>query len=62
MARNWSTFTNSNSRYGMPGRIRERLDLPVVVVDGDVNDLRCYSEEQSITSIEGFIEQLAEVR
>ena len=54
--------SNSNSRYGMPGRIRERLDLPVLVIDGDVNDLRCFSEEQSITSVEGFIEQLAEAR
>ncbi|MEZ4655451.1 MAG: 2-hydroxyacyl-CoA dehydratase family protein [Candidatus Eisenbacteria bacterium] len=51
---------NSNSRYGMPGRLRERLGLPVLSVDGDVNDLRCYSEEQSMTSIEGFVEQLAE--
>jgi len=51
---------NSNARYGMPARLRERLALPVLTVDGDLNDLRCFSEEQSKTSIEGFVEQLAE--
>jgi len=51
---------NSNTRYGMPGRLRRRLGIPVLTIDGDLNDLRCYSEEQSRTSIEGFIEQLAE--
>lgn len=50
---------NTNSRYGMPERLRSRLGLPVLTVDGDVNDLRCFSEEQSRTSIEGFVEQLA---
>lgn len=51
---------NSNTRYGMPGRLRVRLKIPVLTIDGDLNDLRCYSEEQSKTSIEGFVEQLAE--
>ena len=51
---------NTNSRYGMPERLRSRLGIPVLTIDGDVNDLRCFSEEQSRTSIEGFIEQLAE--
>jgi benzoyl-CoA reductase/2-hydroxyglutaryl-CoA dehydratase subunit BcrC/BadD/HgdB len=51
---------NSNTRYGMPARLRERLRVPVLTIDGDLNDLRCYSEEQSKTSIEGFVEQLAE--
>jgi len=32
------------------------------VVDGDVNDLRCFSEEQSRTNIEGFVELLADRR
>jgi benzoyl-CoA reductase/2-hydroxyglutaryl-CoA dehydratase subunit BcrC/BadD/HgdB len=44
---------NSNARYGMPGRLRERLKIPALTIDGDLNDLRCYSEEQSKTSIEG---------
>lgn len=53
---------NSNSRYGMPGRIASGLGIPTLVLDGDVNDLRCFSEEQSKTSMEGFIEQLADHR
>ncbi len=53
---------NSNTRYGMPRRLGSALGLPVLVVDGDVNDLRCFSEEQSNTSIEGFVEQLADRR
>ncbi|MGB9616025.1 MAG: 2-hydroxyacyl-CoA dehydratase, partial [Desulfomonilaceae bacterium] len=53
---------NSNSRYGMPQRMGERLKLPVLVINGDLNDLRCYSEEQTRTNIEAFIEQLNEKR
>jgi benzoyl-CoA reductase/2-hydroxyglutaryl-CoA dehydratase subunit BcrC/BadD/HgdB len=51
---------NSNSRYSMPQRMGERLSLPVLVINGDLNDLRCYSEEQAKTNIEAFIEQLDE--
>jgi len=51
---------NSNSRYGMPQRLSERLGLPVLVINGDLNELRCYSEEQTRTNIEAFIEQLDE--
>ncbi len=50
--------TNSNCRYGMPERLRERLDIPVITIEGDQIDLRCYSSEQTRTSLEGFIEQL----
>jgi benzoyl-CoA reductase/2-hydroxyglutaryl-CoA dehydratase subunit BcrC/BadD/HgdB len=53
---------NSNTRYGMPRRIAERLGIPTLVLDGDVNDLRCFSDEQSRTNIEGFVEQLADAR
>jgi len=53
---------NSNTRYGMPQRLGERLGLPTLVLDGDVNDLRCYSDEQGRTNIEGFVEQLADAR
>ncbi len=49
---------NSNSRYGMPQRMTERLGVPTLVLNGDLNDLRCYSEEQAKTNIEAFIEQL----
>ena len=51
---------NSNSRYGMPQRLEKKLGKPFVIVDGDLNDLRLYSEEQARTKIEAFAEQLAE--
>jgi benzoyl-CoA reductase/2-hydroxyglutaryl-CoA dehydratase subunit BcrC/BadD/HgdB len=51
---------NSNNRYGMPERLAAKRDMPVLVIHGDLNDLRCYSEEQARTNIEAFIEQLAE--
>jgi len=50
---------NSNNRYGMPKRLSEKFGIPSVVIHGDLNDLRCYSEEQAVTQIEAFIEQLA---
>jgi benzoyl-CoA reductase/2-hydroxyglutaryl-CoA dehydratase subunit BcrC/BadD/HgdB len=49
---------NSNNRYGMPKRLSEKFGIPSVVIHGDLNDLRCYSEEQAVTQIEAFIEQL----
>ncbi len=49
---------NSNSRYGMPERLEKKLNIPTVTINGDLNDLRCYSEEQAKTNIEAFIEQL----
>jgi hypothetical protein len=30
----------------------------VLVLDGDLNDLRCFSDEQARTNIEAFVEQL----
>jgi benzoyl-CoA reductase/2-hydroxyglutaryl-CoA dehydratase subunit BcrC/BadD/HgdB len=51
---------NSNSRYCMPQRMSRRLKVPTLVINGDLNDLRCYSEEQAKTNIEAFIEQLDE--
>jgi len=51
---------NSNSRYQMPQRLQERLGKPFLIVNGDLNDLRLYSEEQTRTNIEAFAEQLAE--
>jgi benzoyl-CoA reductase/2-hydroxyglutaryl-CoA dehydratase subunit BcrC/BadD/HgdB len=49
---------NSNNRYGMPERLAKKLNVPTITINGDLNDLRCYSEEQSKTNIEAFIEQL----
>jgi benzoyl-CoA reductase/2-hydroxyglutaryl-CoA dehydratase subunit BcrC/BadD/HgdB len=51
---------NSNNRYGMPERLSRELGIPVLVIHGDLNDLRCYSEEQTKTNIEAFVEQLEE--
>ena len=49
---------NTNSRYGMPQRLEEETGIPSLVVNGDLNDLRCLSDEQFITNVEAFIEQL----
>jgi len=53
---------NTNTRYGMPGRLADRTGIPALVLDGDVNDMRCVSDEQARTNVEGFIEQLADAR
>ena len=53
---------NSNSRYGMPQRLEKETGVPALVIDGDLNDLRCLSDEQTNTNIEAFVEQLAERR
>ena len=50
---------NSNNRYGMPERLEKKLEIPALTINGDLNDLRCYSEEQAKTNIEAFVEQLA---
>lgn len=52
---------NSNSRYGMPERLRERLGIPSVTVYGDHNDITLFSEARVATQIEAFVEQLAEL-
>jgi len=49
---------NSNNRYGMPQRLEKKLGIPTLTINGDLNDLRCFSEEQAKTNIEAFIEQL----
>jgi benzoyl-CoA reductase/2-hydroxyglutaryl-CoA dehydratase subunit BcrC/BadD/HgdB len=51
---------NTNSEYGMPQRLTEETGVPSLVIDGDLNDLRCLSDEQTNTNVEAFIEQLAE--
>ncbi len=48
---------NSNNRYGMPERLHKR-NIPNITLQADLNDLRCYSEEQGRTNIEAFMEQL----
>ena len=51
---------NSNNRYGLSERITDKLGVPHVVINGDLNDLRMYSEEQTRTQFEALIEQLHE--
>jgi benzoyl-CoA reductase/2-hydroxyglutaryl-CoA dehydratase subunit BcrC/BadD/HgdB len=51
---------NSNNRYGLPLRLREKTGIPYVVFNGDLNDLRLYSEEQARTQFEALVEQLHE--
>jgi benzoyl-CoA reductase/2-hydroxyglutaryl-CoA dehydratase subunit BcrC/BadD/HgdB len=51
---------NSNNRYGLPQRFRETSGVPYVVINGDLNDLRLYSEEQAKTQFEALVEQLHE--
>jgi len=51
-------FNNSNAKFGMPQRLKEMTGVPSLVVEGDLCDLRFFSEGQSVTKIETFIEQI----
>jgi benzoyl-CoA reductase/2-hydroxyglutaryl-CoA dehydratase subunit BcrC/BadD/HgdB len=51
---------NSNNRYGLAQRMQKKLGKPYLVINGDLNDLRLYSEEQTRTNIEAFVEQLSQ--
>jgi len=44
----------------MPQRLEEKTGIPSLVINGDLNDMRCVSDEQTKTNIEAFIEQLEE--
>ena len=50
---------NSNNRYGLQNRLHKKTNTPFLEINGDLNDPRCYSEEQSIIAIETFISQLS---
>jgi len=52
-------FNNSNARFGMPLRVKNETGIPSLVIEGDLNDLRFFSEGQSTTKIETFLEQIA---
>jgi benzoyl-CoA reductase/2-hydroxyglutaryl-CoA dehydratase subunit BcrC/BadD/HgdB len=51
-------FNNSNARFGMPARLKSETGVETLIVEGDLCDLRFYSEGQTHTKIEAFIEQL----
>ncbi|MBI2259389.1 MAG: 2-hydroxyacyl-CoA dehydratase [Flavobacteriia bacterium] len=53
-------FNNSNAKFGMPQRLKEITGVPSLVIEGDLCDLRFFSEGQSITKIETFLEQIEE--
>lgn len=50
---------NSNNHYGLQSRLFEKNNIPYLEINGDLNDPRCYSEEQSIIAIETFVQQLS---
>lgn len=49
---------NTNSRFGMAQRLRDRHGLAVLVIDGDLSDQRFFSTAQTMTNLEAFVEQL----
>jgi len=51
---------NSNCRYGMHLRLEKETGIPSLIINGDLNDMRLVSDEQTKTKIEAFIEQLEE--
>lgn len=53
-------FNNSNAKFGMPAKLKKLTGVPFLIIEGDLCDLRFFSEGQSITKIETFLEQLAE--
>ncbi|SPF50876.1 2-hydroxyglutaryl-CoA dehydratase D-component [Syntrophobacter sp. SbD1] len=53
---------NSNCRYGMPQRLQLETGIPALIINGDLNDLRLISDEQTKTNVEAFIEQLEEAK
>jgi benzoyl-CoA reductase/2-hydroxyglutaryl-CoA dehydratase subunit BcrC/BadD/HgdB len=51
-------FNNSNARFGLPQRLQQETGLPNLIIDGDLNDLRFFTDGQSQTRLETFLEQL----
>ncbi|HJO92430.1 MAG TPA: 2-hydroxyacyl-CoA dehydratase family protein [Victivallales bacterium] len=54
----WTCDYSSETKFGLHKTICEKTGIPYIVIDGDLNDLRCYSEEQTKTKIEALIEEL----
>lgn len=55
-------FNNSNAKFGMPQRLQKKTGIPSLVIEGDLCDLRFFSEGQSITKIETFLEQIEDYK
>ena len=50
----------SVGQYDLKRLLKERMQIPSVVIEADITDYRAFSEEQSNTRLEAFIESLAE--
>ena len=55
-------FNNSNAKFGMPQRLQAKTGVPFLTIEGDLCDLRFFSEAQSTTKIETFLEQLEDLK
>ena len=55
-------FNNSNAKFGMPQRLQKETGVPSLIIEGDLCDLRFFSEGQSITKVETFLEQLEDAK
>jgi len=55
-------FNNSNAKFGMPQRLQNTTGVPSLTIEGDLCDLRFFSEGQSITKIETFLEQIEDLK
>lgn len=55
-------FNNSNAKFGMPQRLKEQTGIPALIIEGDLCDLRFFSEGQSVTKVETFIEQIQDAK
>ncbi len=51
-------FNNSNASFGMPGRLKKDTGVETLIIEGDLCDLRFFSEEQTTIKIETLLEQL----
>lgn len=51
-------FNNSNTRFGLPKRLQDETGVPSLILEGDLNDLRFFSDAQNRTKIETFMEQI----
>jgi benzoyl-CoA reductase/2-hydroxyglutaryl-CoA dehydratase subunit BcrC/BadD/HgdB len=49
---------NTNNRFGMPSRLKDATNLPYLIFEGDLVDLRHFAEEQFNFRLEAFLEQL----
>jgi len=55
-------FNNSNAKFGMPQRLQKETGIPALIVEGDLCDLRFFSEGQTMTKVETFLEQLEDAK